>query len=322
MPSCRRSLCAVIVAASVVFVAAPAAAAGSLEVRQAEAAQAAADVAVLDAQLDVAVARYARAAQELAGLEARIAANRHELAESRAQLSIAQQQLAMRAEALYKQSGASIFDVMLSTASFEELLTRTEYLRRLGRSDAEIVDAVAQYRRSVAARQKQLTADLGRAQRVADARAGRRAEIESALRERRSLLVGVRAEVERLRAAAAARVRAASEASATPPGASGTSGGEGVWWPLIKDVAAQNGISARGLYRLMMAESGGVATAVNGPYRGLYQYAGSTWRGDWNPWRASDIFDGAAQIRATGLAIRLGHGPQWWPTAYAWAFAS
>ena len=75
------------------------------------------------------------------------------------------------------------------------------------------------------------------------------------------------------------------------------------------------------MYRLMMIESGGSATVVGpGGYYGLFQYAPGTWKGSWNPWRSSSIADGAAQIKATALAIRQGYGHAWWDPSYTWAF--
>ena len=71
----------------------------------------------------------------------------------------------------------------------------------------------------------------------------------------------------------------------------------------------------------MMIESGGSATANNSDrYFGLFQYSHGTWSGSWNPQRSADIFDGSAQIKATALAIKQGHGPGWWGSSYAWAF--
>ena len=75
------------------------------------------------------------------------------------------------------------------------------------------------------------------------------------------------------------------------------------------------------MYRLMMIESGGNAAAVSpGGYRGLFQYLPVTWAGSWNPCRSLSITDGAAQIRATGVALRLGYGPVWWGSSYSLAF--
>jgi hypothetical protein len=321
----RAALCVVTVAGGVLALL-PAATAGAetLAAKREEAARVAADVAVLDARLDVAVARYAQAAQDLDELETRIEATSRELDAVRTQLAIAEQQLGMRAEALYKQGSVSLLDVLVSTGSFEELLARAQYIRHVGRSDADIVASVSDFRDRLQQARDRLRDDRTRAERATATRADQRARIEAVLLERRQMLTGVRAEVEDLRTAAAAKAAAGTAVSVTPSPSSspGAEQGQGTWWPLIQKVAADDGISAQGLYRLMMVESGGVATATNGPYRGLFQYSTSAWRGEWNPWRGRDIFDGAAQIKATGLAIRLGHGPAWWPNTYGWAFSS
>jgi len=94
----------------------------------------------------------------------------------------------------------------------------------------------------------------------------------------------------------------------------------GNWMPLVRDAAGRNHISSVGLRRLMSLESGGRAHAENGSFHGLYQYCWSTWRGAWNPWRTSSLYDGEAQIRATALAIRKGMGPRMWPNTYPRAF--
>ena len=88
---------------------------------------------------------------------------------------------------------------------------------------------------------------------------------------------------------------------------------------LIAIAAAKYGVSARGLHRMMMLESGGRRTAGT-LYKGLFQYHPSTWRASWNPWRRQSIFDGWAQIRATAYAIRRGMGPSQWPNTYRMAF--
>ncbi len=90
--------------------------------------------------------------------------------------------------------------------------------------------------------------------------------------------------------------------------------------PIVREAAQRNHISATGLRRLMSLESGGRAHAENGSFHGLYQYCWSTWRAAWNPYRASSLYDGAAQIRATAVAIRRGMGPQMWPNTYPRAF--
>jgi hypothetical protein len=110
-------------------------------------------------------------------------------------------------------------------------------------------------------------------------------------------------------------------ATPRPSVAETAAAGDGEWWPIIKRAAAANGVSADGMYRLMMAESGGSATIVAaGGYHGLYQYSLTTWRGSWNPYRSASIYDGEAQIKASALAISRGWGPSFWPTTFDWAF--
>lgn len=94
---------------------------------------------------------------------------------------------------------------------------------------------------------------------------------------------------------------------------------DGRWRPLIAVAAARYHVSADGLYRMMMLESGGRRT-VGATYKGLFQYYTSTWSGTWNPWRHESIYNGWAQIRATAYAIGRGMGPSQWPNTYPMAF--
>lgn len=93
----------------------------------------------------------------------------------------------------------------------------------------------------------------------------------------------------------------------------------GKWKPLIEIACKKYGVSARGLHRMMMLESGGRRT-VGTMYKGLFQYYPSTWAGSWNPWRHESVYNGWAQIRATAYAISKGMGPSQWPNTYPMAF--
>lgn len=96
---------------------------------------------------------------------------------------------------------------------------------------------------------------------------------------------------------------------------------DGDWRALIRRAAKKYGVSADGLYRLMMLESGGKARAVGaGRYYGLFQYALSTWKGSWNPWRRESVFDGSAQIEASAYAVKRGMGRSLWGNTYPMAF--
>ena len=93
----------------------------------------------------------------------------------------------------------------------------------------------------------------------------------------------------------------------------------GQWRPLIEIAGKKYGVSAAGLHRMMMLESGG-RRAVGGMYKGLFQYYPGTWAGSWNPWRHESIYNGWAQIRATAYALSKGMGPSQWPNTYPMAF--
>ncbi len=71
------------------------------------------------------------------------------------------------------------------------------------------------------------------------------------------------------------------------------------------------------MYRVMICESGGDRLAVGGGGRwiGLFQYAPSTWRGWWNPYRTESIYTAKAQIFATAAAWH--QGMQWAWSCYA-----
>ena len=103
--------------------------------------------------------------------------------------------------------------------------------------------------------------------------------------------------------------------------AAAASGSAGSWRPEIRRAAEKYGVSAAGLYRLMMLESGGKARAVGaGRYYGLFQYALGTWKGDWNPCGGRNVFNGAAQIEATAYAVKKGMGRSMWGNTYPAAF--
>ena len=67
------------------------------------------------------------------------------------------------------------------------------------------------------------------------------------------------------------------------------------------------------IYRVMMCESSGNprASGGGGAWLGLFQYAPTTWRGSWNPYRTSSIYDAKAQIYATARAWSIGMQGQW-----------
>jgi len=297
-----------------------AASAGSLAAKRAQARTAAAQVAALDQQLNRTVASFAAAVQHLAVVQSQVSANKAALRLDRYQLTVSQQTLAVHLVSAYKGGDAGVLNAVFQTGSFDDLLTRLDYVRHLTGGDAAMVQTVEQHRRSVLAEQASLQKALKSAQQSAAQLTAERSRLGAELSQRRAMLHGLNADIGRLVAQAKAVTPVApAKASGVPPSTAGD--GSGPWWADIKSAAAAEGIWAEGLYRLMLAESGGNASASNGVDFGLFQYAQGTWKGAWNPWRSSSILDGGAQIKATALAIHLGYGPVWWPSTYPYAFS-
>ena len=283
----------------------------------------AAEISGLDAQIGAAVTRYSSATR---GLEA----VRHQLKENKRlqrlaykELSLARATLVARAVAMYKHNDVTPMDAFFGAADLGDLVTQLSMVRTIARCDRDIVRTIESTKRELSDRSVKLTADERTAEKLVGACKSELATIRSRLGERRAALAGVRSDIRRL---VADTQKAAPDPAPTvePPeqdGAGDGGDGSGPWWSLIQSAASGSGVSARGMYRLMMIESGGSASIVGpGGYYGLFQYAPTTWKGGWNPWRSSSITDGVAQIKATALALRQGYGHAWWDPSYTWAF--
>ncbi len=307
--ACLAALVAVFLFAVVIV---PQAAAASQSGR---AATVSAQIGDLDAQLDAVVARYGVTSQRLVDLRASMRANRTKLRQAEFDLLLAKAELLRRVVAMYKERPVDLLDVVMGSASFEELLGKLTMMRRLSDGDARLVSSTVRMERELLNERRTLAESVGRLRTSLADMTRERSSLEAMLAQRRHLVI-------ELRKAAVAKAKAAARPRPTPaPSSSGTVSGGGPWWPAVQAAAAANGIAARGLYKLMLVESGGVATVRNGSYCGLFQYSNATWRGAWNPWRGASIFDGAAQIKASARAVKLGLGPGFWPNTYGYAFS-
>jgi peptidoglycan hydrolase CwlO-like protein len=292
----------------------PAAHSVTLQSERQKARALAAEVAELDARIDAAVARYAQATRALEAVRGSVADNRRAAGAARRQVGLARELLAEHARSIYKQSTPTTVDVLFGVASFGDLVSQLELLQRLGAGEADYLRALRQGERELEERSLALAADEATAERLVAERAADLERLRSFFDDRSRLLASVEQSVRELAAEA-------EPVTPRPSVAATAAAGDGEWWPVIKRAAAANGVSADGMYRLMMAESGGSATVVApGGYHGLYQYSLTTWRGSWNPYRSASIYDGEAQIKASALAISRGWGTSFWPTTFDWAF--
>ncbi len=308
----RFALVALIAVVGVVAV--PAAHSVTLQSERQKARALAAEVAELDARIDAAVARYSQATRALEAVRASVADNRRAAREARRQVDLARELLAEHARSIYKQATPTTVDVLFGVASFGDLVSQLELLQRLGAGEADYLHALRQGERELEERSLALAADEATAERLVAERASDLERLRAFFDDRSELLASAEESVRQLAAET-------KPATPRPSVAETAAAGDGEWWPIIQRAAGANGVSADGMYRLMMAESGGSATIVApGGYHGLYQYSLTTWRGSWNPYRSASIYDGEAQIKASALAISRGWGPSFWPTTFDWAF--
>ena len=197
----------------------PAAALGSpLASKRTQARQIQRQVMALNVRTEVIVEHYNAATDRLSRVQAAIRANRRQLAITRFNLKVARWQLAYRVVAIYKQPEADSLDMLVSTASFDALVTQMTMMSRLGEQNASLVASVEGYERGVVAKSAALKADRTAARKLVAQRSRQKSQILAALQERKQMLKGVEGEIQRLEAQqeAAAKARAlAAQAAAT-----------------------------------------------------------------------------------------------------------
>ena len=231
------------------------------------------------------------------------------------ELGLARATLAARAVAMYKHRRRDApWTPSFGAADLGDLVTQLTMVRTIARCDRDIVRTIESTKRELtdrAVNARGRRAHGGEARRHLQDRARDHPLVASTSAARRWPACAPTSAAWSPRPRRRRRIPRRPSSRRTQGGGGGD--GAGPWWSLIQSAAASNGVSARGMYRLMMIESGGSATVVGpGGYYGLFQYAPTTWSGSWNPWRSSSITDGAAQIKATALAIRQGYGHAWW----------
>jgi murein DD-endopeptidase MepM/ murein hydrolase activator NlpD len=209
---CRRlahSVLALLVSLSLCVLLLPESAIAS---KSSDAARLKSQLADIQADLTKAGREYDSAFWELDETEVSIQALDEELADTTAELDVAQGELHVRLNSMYRSDPADYLSLLLGSVSFQDMVTRLDYLQRIGRSDAQ---AVRDYR------------DLS--QKLTDDRAALQAEhetrsrtVDELKRKRDALQADFKAseaEYDRVKAELAAVTKSSGSTSA--PGANG-----------------------------------------------------------------------------------------------------
>src|SRR3954454_24672657 len=133
--------------------------------------------------------------EELATVQRRLRQERARLTRLRARLLVVRKTLASRLVELYKADPPDVVTVILESDGFADLLTQTEFMSRVSRQDAHIMDIVSSARADAAATSKRLD-------KLEKTQAGVAAQIESERDQVSAVRVGL---VDRRDRVAAAR---------------------------------------------------------------------------------------------------------------------
>jgi cell wall-associated NlpC family hydrolase/outer membrane murein-binding lipoprotein Lpp len=182
--------------------------------KKAQARQIAQQVSALNTKMEVAVEAYDAATQRLTDVQGRIHENEHELIVARYNLLVARQLLSQRVVSMYKQDKADVLDVLLSTHTFDDLVTEVDAMRQVGQSDSETVSTIATLKKQIGQHRVALLAEGKQATALVAQRASTRSQISSDLQTRQTMLRGVQKQIAQMQAAAAAAAKLAAERAA------------------------------------------------------------------------------------------------------------
>ena len=193
--------------------AAPIAGATPISDKRARAREIAAKLEALYPKVSLAVERYNQAMDSLATVRQQISDNQRMLKVAEYNLALARKQLETRAVTMYKTRDVGFVDVLFATNSFDELVTQLDLMERLGQSDVDTVKSIASYKRDVNDRRIKLEADKKAAvELVAEAKA-EKDKVQTLEAKLERMVRGVKAEIRRLQAQAAAAAEAKAQQS-------------------------------------------------------------------------------------------------------------
>lgn len=125
----------------------------------------------LKSQTSAAGAAFSRAYWRLDETEVALDKTRTKLKKTEKRLSAAKRRLNSRADGIYRRDGLDLLQFLVGAGSFEEFVTRADYVQRVGRADAEMIADVKRLRRDLLAERRRLRAERTvRAKRLASLR--------------------------------------------------------------------------------------------------------------------------------------------------------
>lgn len=208
-PSMPRRLLMPVLAV-ILLAAIPAAAQGARDIttlkQRADAVEA--EAARLDAAAGAAGQRHNQAMDRVDAARAEAARSRRELARTKGQLAVARQTLSERLVSLYQRPDPDLVDLVVSSGSLTDLVSRSEALQSAAGQDARVVERVRGRRTALIAAQGRLARAIDTARAEAAVAARERVRIQAVARRQRVAAAAVKGELKAaLRERVEARVR-------------------------------------------------------------------------------------------------------------------
>lgn len=172
---------------------------------------------------------YLEIEDELTQTRSQITQTEHELEQASRDLDWAENRLNQRASTIYRKGSLDFVALFIGVTDFQDLVTRLDLMRRIGRSDANAVVAVKDAKQRIAQAQQALEARKAEQTVLRDRAAAKRTEVKKALKAQEEYLKRLNADLKRLiaeererqerlareRAAEAARLAAQRAAAST-----------------------------------------------------------------------------------------------------------
>ncbi|RJQ54922.1 MAG: hypothetical protein C4521_03450 [Actinobacteria bacterium] len=217
----QKKLCIVLGIVAALSIIPQSASAATLAERKAQANQLADQIVSLDATLSVITEEYQAAYARTEQLSMQVEQARHQLALAEAELLVDQDRLNQRVADIYKSGRVNLIDVIVGAKTFDQFVSRIDFLSMIADMDAQNVRSVQQLKATIASTEASLVAARDEQRVQLQIQEQKAAQIEEKLKEERQLLARIKADIKKLaeeelarrRAAAAARARAAALAA-------------------------------------------------------------------------------------------------------------
>jgi cell wall-associated NlpC family hydrolase len=221
----RHALLVALIALLAACVFAATASSSPVGTKRAQARQVLAEIQSIDANLEKVVEAYNAAQIKLNAIEAEKKVNEQRLQIARSNYSQAQNFLQQRLIALYTSQDQSALEILLGSASLDDLLNRVDTVNRVSDQDTRIAREARSFRAEIKKREGELKKAQSDQARVVADQAAQKASIESQLAARQRLLGSIKSEIARLQREEAAQQAQLEAQARTRIGQTSSGGG-------------------------------------------------------------------------------------------------